>query len=63
FGTETVGPAELRKFARELLDTSVAGIIRGLDLARPIYKQTAAYGHFGRDIFPWEQVKVPAALR
>jgi S-adenosylmethionine synthetase len=58
FGTATVSNEELREFARGLLDTSVAGIIRGLDLARPIYKQTAAYGHFGRDAFPWEAVKV-----
>jgi S-adenosylmethionine synthetase len=59
FGTATVPAAELRAFARGLLDTSVSGIIRGLDLARPIYHQTAAYGHFGRAALPWEAVRVP----
>jgi S-adenosylmethionine synthetase len=39
------------------VDISVAGILRNLDLRRPIYRATAAYGHFGRAEFPWEQVK------
>ncbi|HEY3110509.1 MAG TPA: methionine adenosyltransferase domain-containing protein, partial [Chloroflexota bacterium] len=44
-----------------VLDTSVRGIIEGLGLRRPLYERTAAYGHFGRQDFPWEQVvKVPA---
>jgi S-adenosylmethionine synthetase len=62
FGTATVSRAELAEFARGLIETSVAGIIRTLDLARPIYKQTAAYGHFGRAGLPWETVRVPAAF-
>ena len=46
----------------ELLDTSVRGIVEGLDLRRPIYKATAAYGAFGRSEFPWEQVKDAQAI-
>jgi S-adenosylmethionine synthetase len=57
FGTAKASPAEIKKFTDELLDTSVRGIIDALDLRRPIYKQTAAYGHFGRNEFPWEQIK------
>ena len=47
----------LVEWIRELFDLRPAGIIKMLDLRRPIYKQTAAYGHFGRtDIdLPWEQ--------
>jgi S-adenosylmethionine synthetase len=56
FGTATVSDEELHAFKDKLLDTSVKGIITALDLARPIYKATAAYGHFGREEFPWEKV-------
>lgn len=56
FGTGKATPDELKAFAHTLLDTSVKGILEGLDLRRPIYKATAAYGHFGRDEFPWEQL-------
>jgi S-adenosylmethionine synthetase len=56
FGTATVPVAEIRSFALTLLDMSVSGIIEGLDLRRPIYAQTAAYGHFGRAEFAWEKV-------
>ena len=38
-----------------MFDLTPAGIIKQLDLKRPIYKETAAYGHFGRDEFPWER--------
>ncbi|SIS44078.1 methionine adenosyltransferase [Salimicrobium flavidum] len=57
-GTGKVTEAELVKAVRELFDLRPAGIIRMLDLKRPIYRQTAAYGHFGRaaDQFPWENV-------
>ncbi len=57
FGTATVEEAELYAFKDKLIDTSVKGIIDALDLARPIYSQTAAYGHFGKDGLPWEQIK------
>ena len=56
FGTEKKSLKIINNFADKLLDTSLKGIIEGLDLRRPIYFETAAYGHFGRDIFPWEKV-------
>ncbi|HET6924347.1 MAG TPA: methionine adenosyltransferase domain-containing protein, partial [Candidatus Saccharimonadales bacterium] len=54
FGTATVSEAELQAFKDALIDTSVKGIIERLDLARPIYRQTSAYGHFGKSGLPWE---------
>ncbi|HVD70789.1 MAG TPA: methionine adenosyltransferase [Actinomycetota bacterium] len=54
FGTEQVDPAKLASTLREVFDFRPAAIIRDLDLARPIYRETAAYGHFGRKEFPWE---------
>ena len=56
FGTEKKPKKIIKDFMNRLLDTSVAGIIDGLDLRRPIYLQTAAYGHFGRPEFPWEKI-------
>jgi S-adenosylmethionine synthetase len=56
FGTETVSQEELHAFKDKLIDTSVKGIIDTLDLARPIYGQTSAYGHFGKAELPWEQI-------
>ncbi|HEX9153637.1 MAG TPA: methionine adenosyltransferase domain-containing protein, partial [Candidatus Saccharimonadales bacterium] len=56
FGTAAVGEDELYDFKDNLIDTSVKGIIDKLDLARPIYGQTSAYGHFGREEFPWEKI-------
>jgi S-adenosylmethionine synthetase len=56
FGTGKVSQKKLTDFANSLLDVSVQGIIKGLDLRRPIYLPTAAYGHFGRPEFPWELV-------
>ncbi len=44
-------------FAEKIIDTSVHGIIEGLDLRRPIYLPTAVYGHFGKPDLPWEQIK------
>jgi S-adenosylmethionine synthetase len=57
FGTERVDPAKIEGVVRELFDLRPAAIIQELDLRRPIYKKTAAYGHFGRDEreFTWEQ--------
>ncbi len=54
FGTETVDPEKLQDVLREVFDFRPAAIIRDLDLLRPIYNETAAYGHFGRKEFPWE---------
>ncbi len=56
FGTETVSLDEIQNFIDELLNCSVKGIVEGLDLKRPIYSQTTAYGHFGKPDLPWEQV-------
>ncbi|MGZ5327925.1 MAG: methionine adenosyltransferase [Actinomycetota bacterium] len=54
FGTEQVDPAQLQGALWELFDFRPAAIIRDLDLLRPLYRETAAYGHFGRKEFPWE---------
>jgi len=56
FGTESVGPDEIQKAIEEVFDLRPAAIIRDLDLRRPIYRRTAAYGHFGRNEkeFSWE---------
>ncbi len=58
FGTETVDPARIEKAITAVFDLRPGAIIRDLDLKRPIYAQTAAYGHFGRtDIeLPWERL-------
>jgi S-adenosylmethionine synthetase len=55
FGTERTSINLIKKFMSEILDTSVTGIIEELDLQRPIYLATSAYGHFGRDHFSWEK--------
>lgn len=55
FGTAKVSEAELYAFKDKLIDTSVKGIIETLDLRRPIYSQTSAYGHFGKSNLPWEK--------
>lgn len=56
FGTGTVSDKELHAFKDKLIDCSVKGVIETLDLCRPIYSQTSAYGHFGKPGLPWEQV-------
>ncbi len=65
FGTGRLSEAELIKIVRENFDLRPAGIIRMLDLRRPIYRQTAAYGHFGRTDadFTWERTDKAEALR
>lgn len=64
-GTGRVSESEIVKWVRELFDLRPAGIIKMLDLRRPIYKQTAAYGHFGRTDLnvPWENTDKADALR
>ncbi|MEO6508451.1 MAG: methionine adenosyltransferase domain-containing protein, partial [Patescibacteria group bacterium] len=57
FGTSKKSDKVIQDFMNELLDTSVKGIIKGLNLRRPIYHKTAAYGHFGRKGVSWEKVK------
>ncbi len=65
FGTGKLGDRKLVEIIREKFDLRPAGIIKMLDLRRPIYKQTAAYGHFGRDELnlPWEQTDKAEELR
>ncbi|QRP43804.1 methionine adenosyltransferase [Amycolatopsis sp. FDAARGOS 1241] len=65
FGTETVDPTKIQDAISEVFDLRPAAIIRDLDLLRPIYAPTAAYGHFGRtDLdLPWESTARAEALR
>ncbi|MER2121993.1 MAG: methionine adenosyltransferase [Solibacillus sp.] len=65
FGTGKVAESQIVNWVRELFDLRPAGIIKMLDLRRPIYKQTAAYGHFGRTDLnvPWENTDKAAELK
>ncbi|MBO6114663.1 MAG: methionine adenosyltransferase [Lachnospiraceae bacterium] len=65
FGTGKISDEKLVEIVRENFDLRPAGIIRMLDLRRPIYKQTAAYGHFGRtDVdLPWERTDMADKLK
>ncbi|HEY1330126.1 MAG TPA: methionine adenosyltransferase [Actinomycetota bacterium] len=63
FGTSQVDPARIEKTVSEAFDFRPAAIIRDLDLRRPIYRETAAYGHFGRKEFPWERTDRADELR
>jgi S-adenosylmethionine synthetase len=59
FGTEAVDPTAIEAAVRQVFDLRPAAIVRDLDLRRPIFKQTSAYGHFGRqsaDGFTWERL-------
>ncbi len=58
FGTETVDPSRIEQAVRDVFDLRPAAIINELNLRQPIYRRTAAYGHFGRDEpgFTWEQL-------
>ena len=63
FGSSQVDPERLEAAVRELFDFRPAAIIRDLDLRRPIYRETAAYGHFGRKDVPWEATDKADELR
>ena len=63
FGTGKVSNEVLVKLVREFFDLRPYGLIKMLDLIQPIYRQTAAYGHFGREQFPWEKIDRAAELR
>ncbi|MGB3443167.1 MAG: methionine adenosyltransferase [Actinophytocola sp.] len=65
FGTETVDPTKIQQAISQVFDLRPAAIIRDLDLLRPIYRQTAAYGHFGRPELdlPWERTDRADALK
>lgn len=56
FGTEKKSQKIIKSFMNKILNTSVKGILETLRLQAPIYYKTASYGHFGRDIFPWETI-------
>ncbi|WP_025274762.1 methionine adenosyltransferase [Haloglycomyces albus] len=64
-GTESVAPERIEAAVREVFDLRPAAIIRDLNLVRPIYSKTAAYGHFGRELpeFTWESTERAAALK
>ena len=64
FGTETVDHAKIEPAVREVFDLRPGAILRDLDLRRPIYRETSAYGHFGRELedFTWERTDRAAAL-
>ena len=55
FGTEHVDPAQIEQGVRDVFDLRPGAIVRDLDLKKPGYRRSAAYGHFGRSEFTWEQ--------
>lgn len=63
FGTSDVPEERIEAAVRKEFDLTPSGIIRTFDLKRPIFLQTAAYGHFGRDVFPWEKVDRAESLK
>jgi S-adenosylmethionine synthetase len=65
FGTETVPVQKIQDAVTTVFDLRPAAIIRDLDLKRPIYRETAAYGHFGRELpnFTWERTDRVSALQ
>ncbi|MWN90216.1 methionine adenosyltransferase [Gilliamella sp. Pra-s65] len=63
FGTEKIHHDKIVSLIKEFFDLRPYGLIQMLDLIQPIYKQTASYGHFGRDVFPWEKIDKAALLR
>ena len=63
FGTATTSEDRLSDLVREFFELKPAGIIKSLDLLRPIYRETAAYGHFGRSQFSWEKTDKAELLK
>jgi S-adenosylmethionine synthetase len=62
FGTGKTDDVALARYLTEHFDMRPKAIIEQLDLLRPLYRQSAAYGHFGRDIFPWESTTPSARM-
>jgi S-adenosylmethionine synthetase len=62
-GTARVDEAKIEAAVREIFPLTPKGMIEHLDLRRPIYRETAAYGHFGREQFPWESTKLADDVR
>ena len=63
FGTATIDPAKISRLVQDYFDFRPGAIIQRLDLLRPIYRPTTAYGHFGRAGFPWESTEPAIDLR
>ncbi len=63
FGTGKIDDGKITALVREHFDCKPAGLIATLDLLRPIYRETAAYGHFGREQFSWEKTDKADALK
>ncbi len=63
YGTGVVSDEQIADFVMQVFDLRPGAIIKELDLLRPIYRSTAAYGHFGRNEFTWEQVNRVEALK
>jgi len=65
FGTEKFDPSAISEAVKQVFDLRPAAIIRDLNLLRPIYGKTAAYGHFGRELpeFSWEKTDKASALK
>lgn len=63
FGTETVPVHRLYQLVDEHFNIRVYEMIQHLNLLVPRYRQTACYGHFGRDLFPWEETTISERLR
>jgi S-adenosylmethionine synthetase len=63
FGTETVDPHKIEKAIRDVFPLKPAAIIKHLNLLKPIYQKTAAYGHFGREEFSWEKTDKAKELK
>jgi S-adenosylmethionine synthetase len=63
FGTAAVPETKIEEAVKTVFDLTPAGIIKTLDLRRPIYRKTASFGHFGRAEFPWEKTGKTAELK
>ncbi|PLX67381.1 MAG: methionine adenosyltransferase [Denitrovibrio sp.] len=63
FGTSEVPESEIEKAVRKVFDLTPKGIMDALDLRKPIFRSTAAYGHFGRSEFSWEQTNMVSELK
>ncbi|VFS51329.1 S-adenosylmethionine synthase [Budvicia aquatica] len=63
FGTEKIALVKLQQLVEQTFDLRPYNIIQMFDLLSPIYTRTASYGHFGRDIFPWEKTTHAARLK
>lgn len=63
FGTESVSQEKIINAVKKVFDCTPAGIVKTLNLKRPIYQKTASYGHFGREEFPWEKTDKAEELK